>query len=97
VGRNTERGDYISAVNMSVFKNTKLTERLNLQFQAIAYNLLNRQFLGTPGVSISQPATFGNWSGDDNGGVNSATNGSASALVTGVGRRRLEFGLRLSF
>lgn len=97
VGRNTERGDYISAVNMSVIKNTKLTERFNLQFEAIAYNLLNRQFLGTPGVNILVPSTFGNFSANDNGGANSATNGSASALITGVGRRRLEFGLRLSF
>jgi len=97
VGRNTERSDYISAVNMSVIKDTKIKERLTLQFQAIAYNLLNRQFLGTPGVSISSPATFGNFSANDNGGANSATGGSASALVTGVGRRRLEFGLRLSF
>jgi outer membrane receptor protein involved in Fe transport len=97
VGRNTERSDYISAVNMSVIKDTKIKERLTLQFQAIAYNLLNRQFLGTPGVSISSPTTFGNFSANDNGGANSATGGSASALVTGVGRRRLEFGLRLSF
>jgi hypothetical protein len=91
VGRDTERGDYISTVNMSVFKNTKISERLILQFQAIAYNLLNRQFLGTPGVSINSIATFGNWSGKDNGDA------SPSRLITGIGRRRLEFGLRLSF
>jgi hypothetical protein len=38
---------------MSVFKNTKLTERLNLQFQAIAYNLLNQRLVtGVPMTKV---------------------------------------------
>jgi len=94
VGRNTERSDYVSTVNMSVFKNSKITERVSLQFQTIAYNLLNRQFLGTPAVFITRPE-LGNWNSKENGG--GPTGNSASPLITGVGRRRLEFGLKLLF
>src|SRR5262249_43248082 len=94
VARNTERSDYVSTVNMSVFKNSKITERVTLQFQTIAYNLLNRQFLGTPAVFITRPE-LGNWNSKDNGGGPTGT--SASSLVPGVGRRRLEFGLKVLF
>jgi len=94
VARNTERSDYVSTVNMSVFKNSKITERVTLQFQTIAYNVLNRQFLGTPGVFITR-SNFGDWGAKDNGG--GPTGNSASPLVTGVGRRRVEFGLKVLF
>lgn len=34
VGRNTERGQPVNTINMAVFKNTKITERLTIQLQA---------------------------------------------------------------
>jgi hypothetical protein len=35
-------------VDFSVFKNTKLTERVTFRLEASAYNVLNRSYYGTP-------------------------------------------------
>jgi hypothetical protein len=48
VGRNTLRGEPINNVDFGLFKNTKVTERITVQFQANIFNLLNRQ-LRSPG------------------------------------------------
>ena len=46
--RNINRGQPISTANLSMFKNTKVNERLTLQFRATAYNVMNTQFRGVP-------------------------------------------------
>src|SRR5258708_38119813 len=49
VGRNPGlRGQAVSAVDFSMFKTTKVTERLSLRLEAQAYNLFNHMFLGVP-------------------------------------------------
>jgi hypothetical protein len=48
VGRNSERGQMWNNVDLKLEKVTKLSERLSMNFSVIAYNALNRQFLGTP-------------------------------------------------
>ena len=95
VGRNTERGEAISTVNMAVFKNTKLTERLNLQLQAEAFNLFNTMFRGVPAPRVTSVAagSFGNTNFNNSGGAAFAGN-----LVTdGIARRRLQLGVKLIF
>jgi hypothetical protein len=95
VGRNTERGDPISTINLGVFKNTKIRERLTVQFQAEAFNLFNTQFRGVPNPRITSVTTgaFGSTAFNPNGGATFAGN-----LVTdGIARRRLQFGLKLIF
>ena len=49
------------AVNfdISLFKNTRITERTNLQFRAEAFNAFNHVNLSDPNRNISDPRTFG--------------------------------------
>ncbi|MBV8890641.1 MAG: TonB-dependent receptor [Acidobacteria bacterium] len=100
VGRNTERGQPISTVNFAVFKNTRVTERLTLQFQAEAFNLLNQQWLGIPIQNVNNAANvvngvnqFGSLAFNNNGGDTFAGN----IITDGIGRRRLQFGAKLIF
>jgi outer membrane receptor protein involved in Fe transport len=100
VGRNTERGQPINTVNMAVFKNTKVTERLTIQFQAEAFNLLNHQWLGIPIQNVNNAANtvngvnqFGSLAFNGNGGDTFAGN----TVTDGIGRRRLLFGAKLIF
>ncbi len=48
VGRNTLRGQSWNNLDASLFKTTQLNERVALQLQFNAFNVLNRQYLGTP-------------------------------------------------
>jgi hypothetical protein len=97
VSRNTERGDTIQAVNLSVFKTTNITERVKIRFEAQAFNLLNRQFRGIPdpfiedGNFADSNSSFGNTFFNDTGGD------STNVTLSGIGRRRLIFGLKVIF
>ena len=55
IGRNTVRGQSYNNLDASIFKTTAMTDRINLQLQLNAFNVLNRQFLGTPGAFIGAP------------------------------------------
>lgn len=97
VGRNTERGQPISTVNTSVFKNTKIGERVTLQLQADAFNLFNHQWLGIPIVSASAAAQgFGSLKFNPNGGPDGGF-GTANIITDGIGRRRLQLGAKIIF
>ena len=92
IGRNTFTGQPIQAVNFSMLKSTKLTERVSFEFRATAFNVLNHQFLGVPGNNINRVTTsFGNLAYATAGG------GSANIVESGIGRRRLEFGGKIVF
>jgi hypothetical protein len=43
-GRNTLRGPTVNNVDFGIFKNTRVNERITVQFQANIFNLFNRQF-----------------------------------------------------
>ncbi len=103
VPRNTLRGEPISTVNMGVFKDVRISERVKVQLQAQAFNLLNTMFRGNPDpvlddVLAGTPPPFQsvayNFSG---GGNNLEGGGSSNALNDGISRRRLTFGLKLIF
>jgi hypothetical protein len=57
-GRNILRGPGFQNVNASLMKNTQLTERLNLQFRAEAFNLFNHPNFNLPDNFLGSP-TFG--------------------------------------
>jgi hypothetical protein len=48
LSRNAFRGPGFADVDLSLFKNTKVNERLNVQFRTEAYNLFNRTNLYNP-------------------------------------------------
>jgi outer membrane receptor protein involved in Fe transport len=107
-GRDTLRGQPISTGNLAFFKDTKVTERLTLQFQAQCYNCMNVQFRGTP-VSVldlvgshgpGNPSPFQSTAYNFNGGGNNFVGGgtfSANAVYDGIDRRRLLFGMKVKF
>jgi hypothetical protein len=49
--------------DLSVFKNTRLTEGKNLQFRAEAFNAFNHVNLNNPAINVSSKAQFGTISG----------------------------------
>jgi outer membrane receptor protein involved in Fe transport len=100
LGRNTERGQPISTVNMGVFKNVKITERLTMQLQAEAFNLFNHMWLGIPNVNANAAATssdgvtvFGSRAFNSDGGDTFAGNN----ITDGIQQRRLQLGAKIIF
>jgi hypothetical protein len=89
-GRNILRGNTFNNVDASVFKNTKITERITFRFEANAYNVLNRSYYGTPdGYEGDQPyGSFNNF-------LFNAASGSNVGVGTGV--RNMEFGGKILF
>jgi hypothetical protein len=78
-------------VDLSIFKNTKLSERVNLQFRAELFNLFNRTNLGTPNAIVFV-----------NNGTAAAPNYGVSpsaGLITTLATtpRQVQFGLKLMF
>jgi hypothetical protein len=94
-GRNTLRGQPISTANMSLFKNTKLSERVTLELRATAYNVMNTQFRGVPDPLLDDVAagTFQSTAFNSNAGSTFAGN----TVTDGINIRRLEFGAKFKF
>jgi hypothetical protein len=83
LGRGTYNGPGLAEVDLSVFKNTSITERIALQFRTEFFNLLNRTNLGTPNATVFS-----------NGAINSSA-GVITTLATTP--RQIQFGLKLIF
>jgi hypothetical protein len=88
-GRNILRGNTYNNVDFSVFKNTKMTERITFRLEVDAYNVLNRSYYGTPD----------NYIGDAGSSFNTFLyNGaSGSNIGFGTGLRNLEFAGKILF
>jgi hypothetical protein len=100
VGRNTERGQAINTVNTSIYKNTRVTERVTVQLQADAFNLFNHQWRGIPIENVNNAVNsidgvnqFGSTAFNPNGGDTFAGN----IVTDGIGRRRLQLGAKIIF
>jgi len=95
LSRNSLVGPGYSDVDLSLTKNTQITERLRAQFRAEAFNVLNRTNLQTP-----TPTVF--TSGPTQGGTTSQTAPSVvnptAGVVTGASTsRQIQLGLKLLF
>ena len=100
VGRNSQRGQPVNTVNLAVFKDTKVSERVTFQFQAEAFNLFNHQWLGIPIQNVNNAVNtvnginqFGSLAFNGNGGDVFAGN----ITTDGIARRRLQFGAKIIF
>jgi len=103
-GRNPGvRGQAVSAVNFSMFKTTKVTERVSLRLEAQVYNLFNHMFLGVPDPiidngNLANSGSFGNNLFNSSGGTNADGNGGyTNVVLNGLGRRRLVLGGKITF
>ena len=83
VGRNVLAGPGLGTWDFSVLKDTHLFERMNLQFRAEIFNLLNRTNLGTPNLIVFTSAA----------GAPSPVAGSFTS--TSTFSRQVQFSLKL--
>ena len=84
VARNPLRGPGLSTVDLSLFKDTMLSEKVNLQFRAEIFNLFNHANFGMPGTSLFTQT--------------GALVGSAGVITsTLTTSREIQFGLKLLF
>lgn len=81
VGRDTLRGPGLATWDFSVLKDTHLRERLNLQFRAEIFNLLNRANFNLPNAVVFTPS-----------GVSPTAGAITSTSTTS---RQVQFGLKL--
>ncbi len=91
--RNYLRGPKLNQLNASIFKNTKIGETVVVQFRAEAFNVLNHP---NPGYGVN--TVTGNYIPNivpENAGVTGA--GFADFHDITMGRRVVQFGLRLKF
>jgi len=58
LGRNVIIGPGFANLDFAVVKNTKISERFNLQFRADAFDVLNQTNFGQPGLTVGT-TTFG--------------------------------------
>jgi hypothetical protein len=87
VGRDTYIGPGLATWDFSVLKDTKIRERLSVQFRAEIFNLLNRANFNTPNLIVFTPPTNANPSG---------LSGTAGAITsTTTTSRQVQFGLKL--
>jgi hypothetical protein len=83
LGRGTFSGPGLADIDLSLFKNTGITEKTNLQFRAEFFNILNRYNYGAPNTTV--------FSG-------SAVSPSAGLITTtATFPRQIQLGLKLIF
>ncbi len=86
-GRDTYTGPALATWDFSVLKETSIRERLNLQFRAEIFNLLNRTNFNIPNLIVFTPPTTANPTG---------LSGTAGAITsTSTSSRQIQFGLKL--
>lgn len=93
-GFNTLLGPGIVNLDMGLFRQFRITERVNLQFRAEAFNFTNTPHFSNPGANISNLVL--NSDGSFRTGVFEVT-GVRNTGREGIDERVFRFGLRLGF
>ena len=87
MGRNSLRGPSFKELNFAIYKTTNLTERLNMQFRADFFNILNHPNFANPYLPafLSDPAANGFQvvNGREVGAPNTGTGGTGVITATG--------------
>jgi Carboxypeptidase regulatory-like domain len=85
LGRDTLTGPGLAELDLSVLKNTRISERFNLQFRAEFFNILNHANFGTPNPVVFTSAT--------------TTPSPTAGVISGTAStsRQIQFGLKLLF
>jgi hypothetical protein len=83
LGRGTFNGPGLAELDLSLFKNTAITERVGLQFRAEFFNALNHANFGVPNTTVFSSG---------------AISSSAGVITTtATTSRQIQFGLKLIF
>ena len=83
MGRGALTGPGLADLDLSVFKNTALSERGTLEFRAEFFNALNRSNFGIPNTTVF---------------ANGTVNASAGLITTtATAARQIQFGLKVLF
>ena len=83
LGRGTYTGPGLAALDLSLFKDFLVTERITLQFRSEFFNILNHTNFGTPNAIVFSGA---------------AISPSAGLITTtATTSRQIQFGLKLLF
>ena len=83
LGRGTFSGPGLADMDLSLFKNTVVSERASVEFRAEFFNVLNHPNLGTPNATVFSSG---------------AVNASAGLITTlATAPRQIQFGLKLIF
>ncbi|MGC1619496.1 MAG: carboxypeptidase-like regulatory domain-containing protein [Candidatus Acidiferrum sp.] len=86
IGRDTYIGPGLATWDFSVLKDTRIRERLSLQFRAELFNILDRANFNTPNLIVFTPPTATNLTG---------LSGTAAAITsTSTTARQVQFGLK---
>jgi len=97
LARNSERGPILNQLNLGIFKNTKIGEKVNIQFRAELFNALNHP---NPGYGVAGEGSLPDTFLEDAGlyGI-AGTNGVGFNDKRGMelSSRRVQFGLRITF
>ncbi len=83
VGRGSFNGPGLADIDVSLFKDTRVSERTSLQFRAEFFNVLNHVNFGPPNTTVFSS------------GAVSASAGTITTLATNP--RQIQFGLKLIF
>jgi hypothetical protein len=87
VGRDTYIGPGLGTWDFSVLKDTRIHERLSVQFRAEIFNILDRANFNTPNLIVFTPPTATNLTG---------LSGTAGAISsTSTTARQVQFGIKL--
>jgi Carboxypeptidase regulatory-like domain/TonB dependent receptor len=97
VGFNTLRGPRYSNLDIGLFREFKLTERVGMQFRAEAFNFTNTPHFGTPGATRSAMTLNADGTIRSLGGYTEFTSTRNNIGRESNDERQFRFGLRLSF
>jgi hypothetical protein len=97
VGRNTLRGDSFNNVDLTVGKNIKINERINMILQASAFNVMNRAYYGTPDPNVEDSSFGGFLSSFYAYNTSSGSSAAGGAYEQGFGNRNVQLGAKIVF
>ncbi len=97
LGRNVLRGFGFGQLDLSVNRNFKLREKINLQFRGDFFNTFNHPNFANPSGTYSNSSTFGVTTSMLGKSLNSTAAGGFNSLYQIGGPRSIQLSLRLAF
>lgn len=99
LGKNTVEGPNYQSVDFSLSKDTRLYERVNVQFRAEIFNILNHTNLATPGFlggNLNAFSAVNGLAGASAGSGSNVSNAGAIGAIIGTSRQ-IQLGLKFIF